>query len=328
MALPLLASLLLGLAAVYVVYIYVQGQIRQISGGIMTPVVFSSQEIPEGTTIKDSMLSVKNVPASFLHFLAVKAQDKQFLIGQQTSAKVGANQGVLWSEISLPTNTPLADQLKTNQRALTIPASSSTGINGLIRPGDHVDIIATYTVPQSDFSQSDVVTKMLLQDISVLAVDGRMSGARPGGSAANRAVSNITLRVSPEQAMLLSFSEQKTDLRIVLRSRQDIIEGTFPPVTFSTVTGLVDAPAQAITTKAPAPGFPAITQGQGNQQSGFFPTAQQQTPSASEPALINAAQQILSNMQRQADTPAEQQILNTVRQSLEKVAPAQPQPTP
>jgi pilus assembly protein CpaB len=106
------------------------------------------------------------------------------------------------------------------QRAVTIPVDISGSLGGMLRPGDHVDVLGTFARAQQDYA-----TVTLLQNVLVLAT-GEVRGAEGEETAAaggaTRTFNNITVAVDPEEAELLVFAMQRGPINIALRAQEDV----------------------------------------------------------------------------------------------------------
>ncbi|HZG85514.1 Flp pilus assembly protein CpaB [Paenibacillus sp.] len=92
-------------------------------------------------------------------------------------------------------------------RAVSFPVDPSQGVNGFIRPGDYVDLVAV--APGADGAQSG---SLLLTNARVLAVDQRTeAGDEPG------TYSILTVEVSPEQGVRLAQALRQGSIAAMLR---------------------------------------------------------------------------------------------------------------
>ena len=97
-----------------------------------------------------------------------------------------------------------------------------SSVSGLIRPNDHIDIIATFRFPnQEGTDKLETVTLTLLQNVAVLAV-GQDTDSAPSRSLQRRSYSSITLNVTPKEAEILGFAMQKGKLNLTLRNPSDV----------------------------------------------------------------------------------------------------------
>ena len=99
-----------------------------------------------------------------------------------------------------------------------------------------MDIISDYSV-EVEYENGDTktvdYTVMLLEKVKVLAVDGNMTAAAKAASEEN--YSSLTLQVTPRQAMEVSMTEYKGELRAVLRSPLDEETTSLPPLTLDRI---------------------------------------------------------------------------------------------
>jgi Flp pilus assembly protein CpaB len=86
--------------------------------------------------------------------------------------------------------------------------------DGLLRPGDRVDVIFT---PVDEASE----TSMLLHNVLVLTVGGDLG--QDQATASVERGGRVTLSVTPEQATVLARREGTGRLRLVLRNPQDAV---------------------------------------------------------------------------------------------------------
>jgi pilus assembly protein CpaB len=106
--------------------------------------------------------------------------------------------------------------LRPGYRAIAIRVDATSGVSGLVFPGDRIDIILTHVI--SDNSGESTVerraSETVLQNVRVLAIDQRVdeSGTEPTYA------KNFTLEVIPKQAEMLSVVRELGGLSISLRS--------------------------------------------------------------------------------------------------------------
>jgi pilus assembly protein CpaB len=110
----------------------------------------------------------------------------------------------------------LAAVLRPGFRAIAIRVNATSGVSGLVFPGDRIDIILTHVI--SDRSGTEPVdrraSETILENVRVLAIDQTVSEDATTPSVA----SNFTLEVTPKQAEMLSVVRELGGLSISLRS--------------------------------------------------------------------------------------------------------------
>jgi pilus assembly protein CpaB len=221
-----------GLMAVFLVNKYITTKEKAIYKGMeMVPIVAITQDTVAGQKITTQMIAKRNVPKKYLHTNAVLAKDYELLIGQKLLYPMKRGDTVLWTSLSSEVErlkSGLANIVTKGERALSIAVDEVTGVSGLIKPNDHIDILCTV---RSEISEEEA-TFTLLQNITVLATGSAMSGEhkKKGG------YRTLTLLVTLEEAELLVFAQKKGKLITILRNAEDIeTQKDIPKVTFSDI---------------------------------------------------------------------------------------------
>ena len=221
--------------------------------GVME-VVYFLKDVPSGTVIEKSMLKVKVVPKSGLEGRVVDADEtkKEYVQAYGRKLLVSRRKGELlfWADIEggNPQNRGLAGDIKRSMRALSISVSGAASVSGMVNPNDHVDVIATFSVPRANATvpgQTDLVTSTILQNVLVLATGketAKTQVQRGYGVNNSGGYNTVTLEVTPREAEMLVFAEQmKGRLALSLRSRSDVTyEKELPKVDFDKIQGEIE----------------------------------------------------------------------------------------
>jgi pilus assembly protein CpaB len=161
----------------------------------------------------------------------VRAQDRTKVLGIRTDNALDPQDTLQWTDLAISgADRDLSSLVQPGKRAITVRASeagSDPAGNGLLRPGDYVDVIVTLRDEQGHGAPSAVV---LLQRILVLAVgskteaQGFAEGENQGGWGQER---ELTLSLKVEEAQLLSLARERGTLSVALRGPSDskVIEG-------------------------------------------------------------------------------------------------------
>jgi pilus assembly protein CpaB len=95
---------------------------------------------------------------------------------------------------------------------------------GLVKPGDHVDLMWLYSIPDTD----DVKITTLLQNITVLAVGQTVQLQDPNQASPNQAnqsnnakEQNYTLLLTTQQYQKLALASSRGKIRLALRGKDD-----------------------------------------------------------------------------------------------------------
>ena len=228
-------ALFLGLLAAVLTIVFLSSNSGGSGGGgsgVTLGVVVAAKDIAAGTPIQADMLAVKSVPKELVltdsftkpDDVVGKVTRAAILSGEQVAAGrlVGSGQGGdVFAADDLADAVPLeraAAQCKIDrcgQRGTAVGVAKVTSSGGLVRAGDHVDVILA-------FKDGSAIT--ILQDIEVLAIDQDLaqvvSNDSEGGKAEERAVvsgseenpeaTTATLAVWPNDAQKLTAGEEFT----------------------------------------------------------------------------------------------------------------------
>ncbi len=178
-------------------------------------VLVAAKDIPTDTPITKDMIKLSQVPKEAILTKAIS--DTSLVLGKVAKAEITAGEQILSSKLIMAGDakgTNLSYILKPGMRAITIAVDGVSGVGYMIKPGNHVDIIAQYNQQETAF------TKLIVQDVTVLAVDSMLTSKESLGEKDNP-YSTITLQVTPEQVMELSFYEYTGRLCATLRSPLD-----------------------------------------------------------------------------------------------------------
>lgn len=216
----LVAALVLG----FCVYKYM-GELNKPKEEPRVNVVVCAVDIPENTTITAEMVKVVAVLEESV--LPNAVTDINSVVGLVMNSDMYAGEQVLASRlVRLGATDAASDSLayivEPGMRAVSVGVGLTSGVSNLIRPGNSVDVIMYYNQPGAYGAEGEAAASYLMQDIEVLAVDEIISK----GSAAPEGYVTVTLMVTPEQALDLSFVEQYCSLRLILRSSvdEDVVE--------------------------------------------------------------------------------------------------------
>lgn len=202
---------------------------------VKTGVLTASVNIPPNTPITADMVDITQLPVEAAHAEAVV--NEAAAVGKFSKYEITAGEQVLSSKLISPEggggDGTLAYEIKPGMRAISIGVSNLSGLVGMIKPQNSVDIIAQFQKPEKQPDGEEKVidyTTMLAENITVLAVDDVISQeGKTLNPETGITYTSVTLQVTSQQAMELNMSEYKGQLRLILRSPLD--EGVVAPPT-------------------------------------------------------------------------------------------------
>jgi len=123
----------------------------------------------------------------------------------------------------------LASAIRPGMRAVSIMVSQSSSVGGFVQQGDYVDVVATLR-PAGE----ETITKILLQNIKILAVGGsyvrdpNVATFAPAIAAAKMNI--VTLEVTPSDLEKLLFIESGADFRLILKNPKEAKDTLGSPI--------------------------------------------------------------------------------------------------
>ena len=110
----------------------------------------------------------------------------------------------------------LAAVLRPGYRAIAIRVNATSGVSGLVFPGDRIDLILTHSIVDRTGEETIErrASETILENVRVLAIDQRVDE----NSTEPAVASNFTLEVTPKQAEMVSVVRDLGTLSISLRS--------------------------------------------------------------------------------------------------------------
>ena len=219
----LLVALLLGLISAILIGLYLSSLEGGEGSGSATnsTVVVAAVEIDPLTQISAEMLTVKAIPLDLV--LSGGFTDTTVAVGQTTQVAIVAGEQLLQSKLTSPgtaldsfgTEAPLSLIIPEGMRAFTISTSAVGAAGGLIRPGDHVDLILTggiHNAPAGAITGASAC--YVLQNVQILALNTSLSRTTSSSDAAaiaavsaNPEANRATLAVNSEEAWQLAAAQ-------------------------------------------------------------------------------------------------------------------------
>ena len=223
------ASAVLGLGALVVARIWLPQPGHSASGaantGDTSPVVVATADIPYGTKLDASKLTVERLPAADLPKGAF-SQPSQILAQAGGPPVVlnpiSAREPVLAAKLSGAGARPsVAAVIGEGLRAYTIAISEVAGVGGHALPGDRVDVVLTRELPKYPPKPGEVqcenctsyASNVVLQDVPVLGMDLNADPTSTQAAFAHTA----TLQVSVQDAQKLAVAAKAGALSLALR---------------------------------------------------------------------------------------------------------------
>ena len=234
-------ALAMGLLAAWLTQRMVSPTAPQVVTLDTTPVVVVKSDLAVATPLTPDVLTVAQWPSEHVPQGAHRAAE--VVVGRVVNRPIRAGEPLLENALfANGTTGGLPAMIEAGARAVTVKVDNVIGVAGFIAPGARVDVMAT--IRRIDRETALPYSKVILQNIRVLAVDQKLEGGRLG---AGEPVSVVTLEVDPEQAQHLIYAAHEGRIQLAMRSPSDQTEVNTESV------GVVDVLGQPFVKPEPKP---------------------------------------------------------------------------
>jgi pilus assembly protein CpaB len=181
----------------------------------LTTVVVARIDVATASTLDPIGLTTVEWPREHLPSGALTSVDAA--AGRVARRPIAAGEPILESALfERGTEGGLGAVIEPSQRALSVKVDSVIGVAGFVKPGSRVDVLTT--LRRVDQDKATPYSKVILQDVRVLAVDQKLEEARDGKP---ELVNVVTLEVDPSQAEHLIYAAHEGRLQLALRTPGD-----------------------------------------------------------------------------------------------------------
>lgn len=144
------------------------------------------------------------------------------VVGRRTRTKIYAGEPLREAKlISADGGDAPSEQIAKGYRVVAVRVDAATGVAGLVKPGDRVDVqLFVSKNDRNGISQS--VVKTILEDVRIFAVDSSFRrAAEESEDASPAAARTISLLVTPKQAETLNLANELGKIRLTIRHPDD-----------------------------------------------------------------------------------------------------------
>lgn len=206
----LLFAALAGLLAALLAWAWLSALERQLlHQGQEVKILAARRYLPAQSRLQATDLRWRTMPRVFAPTGAISQPDQA--LGLQTLVPFSEDEPLVLNKLALGEQS-LAAAIPPGKRALSLGVNAVSGLSGLLRPGDHVDVMLTHG--QGALTRAG----LLLQNQIVLAVGANLT--RANGERAER-VATVTLALEPSDAALALAAQTDGQLTLLLRAPDD-----------------------------------------------------------------------------------------------------------
>lgn len=250
----LLLAGILAILAGLLVYLAVRDRGGDDGESVSTPtsstieIVRAVEDIPARTEITAEMIEVVRVPRD--GSLAGAVNSEALIVGRTTRIPIYQGEQFMpekLTSLSALTASSLAYIIPEGHRAMAVTASKLSTAGGLVRPGDHVDVMVVvdleFTDPVDGGEVSETRSITIAQNVEVLAVEQALQnrltnepevseGSPVDQPAPQPDATVVTLAVTPAEAELVFLANDRGEIRLSIRPPGDDSIVELPGMTF------------------------------------------------------------------------------------------------
>jgi len=220
-------ALIFGLMATYLTFSYLDQMKKSMDNREYKRIAVAAQDIPANTAITSNMLLMKDFPSEFINNQGILNLNE--VVGKVSLTNFNQGEIILAHHLikSGERKQGLAYAIDTGMRAMSVNVDEASGVAGLIRIGDRVDIIAKLNGEEGSMPPSSVV---VLQDVEVLAIGSSLTEEKKDSKEKTPA-KTVTLAVTLDNSLRLKTAIEGGKISLILRSPSD--KGFGAPAPFS-----------------------------------------------------------------------------------------------
>lgn len=184
----------------------------------------AARPLPRGTLARDEDFLVRTVQPDRVPADAIleTPDSKASLSGSLVRKFVEAGSPVTLRDIVRPQDRGfLASVLAPDSRAISIKVDEESGVSGLIRPGDRVDVMLTQVFEKADPARR-ALSETVLRNVRIIAIDQEIvQGGRPIAATMGKPAQTVSLELTPEQVNRITVAKQLGKLSLSVRAAVD-----------------------------------------------------------------------------------------------------------
>jgi len=181
----------------------------------------AARPLPRGTLVRDEDFAVRsvtpeNVPAGAI---VETPESKLGLPGSLVRKFVEAGRPVTLQDILRPRDQGfLASVLAPDTGAISIKVDEESGVSGLIRPGDYVDVVLTQVFEKEDAARR-ALSQTVLSNVRVIAIDQEITqGGRPISAVTGKQAQTVSLELAQDQIKKITVAKKLGTLSLAVRA--------------------------------------------------------------------------------------------------------------
>lgn len=181
----------------------------------------AARALPKGTLARQEDFTVRSVPPERVPTGAIleTPDSKIGLPGSLVRKFIDTGSPITLQDILRPRDRGfLASVLAPDSRAISIKVDEESGVSGLIRPGDYVDVVLTQVFEKADPTRR-ALSETALRNVRVIAIDQEIVQGGPAISLkAGKPAQTVSLELTPEQVQKITVAKHLGTLSLAVRA--------------------------------------------------------------------------------------------------------------
>ena len=210
----------------------------------MVTVAVPVRDLMAGETIDNDTVAARQVPAEYVDANVITPDNYEKVQGRRLQYPVAQGKPIPLISLSGVAMGDFSDSVTVGRRAVTIKVDRINSIDGMLRPGNHIDIMVAMPADQiglemppgvsgSGKKESEEVLFPVLENVVVMATGDQALSAmqnQRGAVMTDKDFSSVTLDLFPEQVAMMKTAEKAGSVVASLRNRNDIGSSGFDGV--------------------------------------------------------------------------------------------------
>jgi Flp pilus assembly protein CpaB len=244
----LVVSVFLGLIATGLAVLYLKNREAalerkyQKAPEVEITVIVPVRDLMPGEIIGLDTVAARKVPERFVGPDVITAKDFKKAQGRRLQYPAARGKPIPVQALSGINTGDFSDSIASGRRAVTIKVDRINSMDGMLRPGNHIDILVGMPANQAGIEPTpglenggaEEVVFPVLENVVVIATGSQdmksMQSQRSGAVMTDKDFSSVTVDLFPEQVAMLKVAEEAGRMIAALRNRNDISASGFDSV--------------------------------------------------------------------------------------------------
>ena len=203
-------------------------------GQEMVEVIVANRDLGKGETLSADALAVRPIPRQYAHAAALPPSSFAQIENARLQVPLRRGEALLQAHIEGLGQRVFSTIVAKGMRALTVEVDDISSNAGMLRPGDHVDLIyaarasSVASTPGGPGVADDQRVWPLLSNVHVMATG--QSVTKQDAKGGERRYTNVTLELSPAEATRVLLAKARGVVTAVLRHPDDAVRNDAPPL--------------------------------------------------------------------------------------------------